>query len=76
MGKVFGFLSTAMSVGHAITPVCIGWLIDQGHTDIVFYLLAGLMLLAIPTLTLAQSPAVIRGTYLGTETAAGKAAAE
>ena len=76
MGKVFGFLSAAMSAGHAIAPVFIGWLIDRGNHDIIFYVLAVIMLLAIPTIALAQSPTVVRGLEADTETATGKAAAE
>jgi MFS transporter, FSR family, fosmidomycin resistance protein len=76
IGKVFGFLSAAMSAGHAIAPVFVGWLIDRGNHDIVFYVLAAIMLLAIPTITLAQSPAILRGLEAGTETAAEKSAAE
>jgi MFS family permease len=72
MGKVFGLLSTAMSVGHAITPVFLGWMIDRGMADMVFYVLAGVMLLAIPTMMAAQSPHVVRRS----PAAAGKAAAE
>ncbi|MEX2451565.1 MAG: MFS transporter [Rhodospirillales bacterium] len=72
MGKVFGLLSTAMSVGHAITPVFLGWLIDRGMADMVFYVLAGVMLLAIPTMMAAQSPHIVRRS----PAAADKAAAE
>ncbi len=77
IGKVYGFLSAAMSAGHAIAPVFIGWLIDRGHQELVFYILAVILLFAVPAITMAQSPAIVRGTEINMKTAAGnKAAAE
>ncbi|MEQ8196015.1 MAG: MFS transporter [Rhodospirillales bacterium] len=72
MGKVFGLLSTAMSVGHAITPVFLGWLIDRGMADMVFYVLAAVMLLALPTMMAAQSPQVMRRSPAATDKAAAE----
>ncbi len=48
-GKVFGFVSTGLSVGGAVTPVLFGWIIDQGAPQAIFYLLAAFMLLGVMT---------------------------
>ena len=46
-GKVFGFVSTGLSVGGAVTPILFGWIIDQGAPQAIFYLLATFMLIAV-----------------------------
>ncbi|MEL0106051.1 MAG: MFS transporter [Rhodospirillaceae bacterium] len=77
IGKVFGFLSAAMSGGHAIAPVFVGWLIDRGHHDIVFYVFAAILMFTIPFLVIAHQMAHKRGPNADIKTAAdNKAAAE
>jgi hypothetical protein len=44
MGKVFGFVSAALPLGGAITPVPFGWLIDLGLAWLVLPLIAALLL--------------------------------
>ena len=44
MGKVFGFVSSGLPLGGAITPAPVGWLIDLGLAMLVFPLAAALML--------------------------------
>ncbi len=47
MGKVFGFVSSGLPLGGAITPVPFGWLIDIGLAALVLPLIAGLLLLSL-----------------------------
>ena len=49
-GKVFGFLSTGLSIGNAIAPVLFGWIIDMGSPAWVFYGSAIILIISIPTL--------------------------
>jgi MFS family permease len=37
MGKVFGFVSTGLNIGGALTPVFFGWLLDQGEPRLLFW---------------------------------------
>ena len=56
-GKVFGFVSTGIALGGAISPVIFGWVVDQGASQWVFYLAALIMLLALSTLVAQKQPA-------------------
>ncbi len=47
IGKVFGFVSSGLPLGGAITPVPFGFLIDHGHPELVLVLVAALLLLSI-----------------------------
>jgi len=47
MGKVFGFVSSGLPLGGAITPVPFGWLIDLGLAWLVLPLAAALMLASL-----------------------------
>jgi predicted MFS family arabinose efflux permease len=47
MGKVFGFVSSGMPLGQALTPVPFGFLIDRGHPELVLVLVAALLLLSL-----------------------------
>jgi MFS family permease len=53
-GRVFAFVSAGLNLGSAITPVLFGLLIDLGHADWVFFLLAAILLLAIATVGVAR----------------------
>ena len=48
-GKVFGFVSTGLNVGSAITPLLFGWIMDQGDPRWLFWLAALFMLMALGT---------------------------
>ena len=48
-GKVFGFLSTAFSVGGVVTPIIFGWVLDHAGARWMFWLIAAFMLAAILT---------------------------
>jgi len=54
MGKVFGFVSTGLNLGGAITPVFFGWLMDQGEPRLLFWFAPIFMLLATVTVIAAR----------------------
>ena len=54
MGKVFGFVSTGLNLGGAITPVFFGWLMDQGEPRLLFWFAPAFMLLATLTVLAAR----------------------
>ena len=47
VGKVFGFVSSGLPLGSAITPVPMGLLIDAGHPGLVLPVVAGLLGLSL-----------------------------
>src|SRR5690242_18540510 len=47
IGKVFGFVSSGMSLGGAIMPVPYGLIIDAGRPDLVLVVVAVLLLLSL-----------------------------
>jgi MFS transporter, FSR family, fosmidomycin resistance protein len=47
IGKVFGFVSSGMSLGAAIMPVPYGMIIDAGRPDLVLAVSAALLLLSL-----------------------------
>lgn len=55
MGKVFGFVSTGLNVGSAITPAIFGWIMDRGDPQIVFWLSALFMFGALATVVGAKA---------------------
>lgn len=53
-GKVFGFVFVGYSIGHSITPLMFGWLLDHALPAMVFVLSAGFALLALLTIAAAH----------------------
>lgn len=49
MGKVFGFVSTGFSLGGIVAPLLFGFLLDQGEPGLVFYVVAGFMVVSLLT---------------------------
>jgi len=47
IGKVFGFVSSGMSLGGAIMPAPFGMIIDAGRPDLVLVVVAALLLLSL-----------------------------
>ncbi len=47
IGKVFGFISSGLPLGSALTPVPLGWIIDHGHPELVLVLVALMLLLSL-----------------------------
>ena len=54
VGKVFGFVSSGLPLGSALTPVPFGFLIDQGHPELVFALVAVLLMVSLVCAALAR----------------------
>jgi MFS transporter, FSR family, fosmidomycin resistance protein len=50
-GKVFGFVYSGLDLGAMLTPMPIGWLLDHGHAQAFFPLVAVVTLLMILTAT-------------------------
>lgn len=53
-GKIFGFVSAGITAGSAIAPIPFGYLIDQGHPEWVFYLMAIFMVIALVTVVIPK----------------------
>ena len=47
IGKVFGFVSSGLSCGQALTPVPFGFLIDHGRPELVLIVAASLVMLSV-----------------------------
>ena len=57
MGKVFGFVSSGLPLGSALTPVPFGFLIDRGHPEWILALAAGLLVLSLISVAAARAAA-------------------
>jgi MFS family permease len=57
IGKVFGFVSSALPLGSALTPVPFGYLIDHGHAEWVLILAAGILVASILCMGTARASA-------------------
>ena len=57
IGKVFGFVSTGLPLGRAVTPVPFGFLIDHGHAELILVLAAGFLLASILCMGSAKASA-------------------
>ncbi|MDE2005793.1 MAG: MFS transporter [Rhodospirillales bacterium] len=55
MGKVFGFVSSGLPLGSALTPVPFGFLIDRGHPEWILALAAGLLVLSLIAVAAARA---------------------
>lgn len=55
-GKVFGFVTTGINVGGALMPLALGWLVDRGAAQWVFWLIALAMVLALATVLTTHRP--------------------
>ncbi len=51
-GRVFGFVYSGLDLGSALIPLVLGWAMDRGQPEAVFYTVAGF--LAITALTVVQ----------------------
>ncbi|MEO1017328.1 MAG: MFS transporter [Pseudomonadota bacterium] len=49
-GKVFGFVTTGFNIGGLLAPPMFGALIDRGHADLVFWVVAALAMLTITSI--------------------------
>ena len=57
MGKVFGFVSSGLPLGSALTPVPFGFLIDRGHPEWILALAAGLLVFSLISVAAARAAA-------------------
>lgn len=57
VGKVFGFVSAGIAAGSAIAPIPLGWLLDSGRPEWVFYLIAIFMAVALVTVIVPKAKA-------------------
>jgi MFS family permease len=57
-GRVFGFVTTGINVGGALTPLALGWLVDHGFAQWVFWLIALGMVCALGTVLSAGTHVV------------------
>jgi len=57
IGKVFGFVSSGLPLGSAITPVPFGMLIDRGHPELVLVLVAAILLASLLCMGSAKASA-------------------
>jgi FSR family fosmidomycin resistance protein-like MFS transporter len=48
-GKSFGFVSTGLSIGSVAAPPFLGFVLDSGRPGLVFWAIAGFMLVAVLT---------------------------
>ena len=51
-GRVFGFVYSGLDLGSAVIPLILGWALDQGRPEAVFYTVSGF--LAVTILTVVQ----------------------
>ncbi len=57
IGKVFGFVSSGLPLGSALTPVPFGYLIDHGHAEWVLVLAAVILVASILCMGTARASA-------------------
>jgi len=55
IGKVFGFVSSGLPLGSAITPVPFGFMLDHGRPDLVLPLVAGILMLSLACMGSARA---------------------
>jgi len=58
IGKVFGFVSSGLPLGSALTPVPFGFLIDHGHPELVLVLVAVILLASLLCMGTARNSVV------------------
>lgn len=59
-GKVFGFVSAGITAGSALAPIPFGYIIDQGHPEWAFYLMAIFMVVALFTVMVPKPKPAVR----------------
>ena len=48
-GRVFGFVYSGLDLGSCLAPLILGWTLDLGHPEVIFYSAAGLLCITIFT---------------------------
>lgn len=54
IGRTFAFVSTGLSVGGALAPTALGWMLDHGRPETVFIVVGGIFALAVFTVGLTR----------------------
>ena len=54
-GRVFGFVYSGLDLGSTAMPVCVGWMMDHGRPDGVFYVVCVLLFCTMGTVLLVRS---------------------
>ena len=54
-GRVFGFVSTGFNIAGIVSPTIFGQLLDHGHPQAIFFLMAACALLAIATVVVSTT---------------------
>jgi hypothetical protein len=67
IGKVFGFVSSGLPLGGALTPVPFGFLIDRGHPELVLMLVSVILLASIFCAGTARATALRRAVPVAAE---------
>ena len=55
-GRVFGFVYSALDLGSASVPLILGLVLDLGDPQLVFFAIAVIMILTIPTVIQVRTP--------------------
>jgi MFS family permease len=55
-GKVFGFVSTGLSIGGMVAPLLYGWLMDRGEPRMIFAIVVVFILLGMVTAITRRKP--------------------
>ena len=48
-GRVFGFVYSGLDLGSCLVPLVLGWTLDHGHPEVIFYSAAGFFCITIFT---------------------------
>ena len=48
-GRVFGFVYSGLDLGACLVPLVLGWALDLGHPEVIFYAAAGFFCISIFT---------------------------
>ncbi len=48
-GRVFGFVYSGLDLGSCLIPLVLGWVLDRGTPNIVFYIIASMLMLTVLT---------------------------
>jgi FSR family fosmidomycin resistance protein-like MFS transporter len=50
-GRIFGFVYSGLDLGSSLMPLLLGWVMDGGRADMVFYGCAAMLLVTMATVT-------------------------
>ena len=50
-GRIFGFVYSGLDLGSSLMPLLLGWIMDSGRADMVFYGCAAMLVVTMATVT-------------------------